>query len=84
MGCPHRAERRLASADLLASQITRKRKPTDGCELRPRPRNAGRCPVRLGRSAAVGDRALGLLGSHDCDRQPELLNALRQVPAQPV
>jgi hypothetical protein len=43
-----------------------------------------RRPARLGRSAALGHRALGLLGGHDCDRQPELLHAVGQVSAQPV
>jgi hypothetical protein len=44
-------------------------------------RCAGRCPVRQGRSAAVGHCTLGLLGSHDCDRQPKLFHAVGQVPA---
>ena len=47
-------------------------------------RCAGRQPARLADSAAVGHRALGLFGSHDCDRQPELLHAVGQVPAQPM
>jgi hypothetical protein len=41
-------------------------------------------PSSAGRSAALGHHALGLLGGHECDRQPELLHAAGQVPTQPV
>ena len=40
--------------------------------------------ARLSRSAGVGHRAFRLLGGDDRHRQPELLHAARQVPAQPV
>ena len=46
--------------------------------------NVSESARRLARPAALSHHTLGLLGSHDCDRQPELLDAVRQVPAQPV
>jgi len=60
---------------------TRKRKATDERDLGLGP--AVRSPANPA-SAAVRHQALGLFGSYNGHRQPELLHPARQVPAQPM